>query len=143
MDIRRLGRNDVPTVLNAGHLFDAPPRPEWIEDFLSRSGHHLLLGEVDGAPAGFVTGIEIAHPDKGVEMLLYELGVDEAFRRRGIGSALVEALKSLARDMGCSGLWVPVEQGNDAATALYLATGAEEPEQGTTLWWPLQPGAHE
>ena len=24
-----------------------------------------------------------------------------------------------------------------AATALYRATGADEPEPGTTLWWPL------
>jgi GNAT superfamily N-acetyltransferase len=88
-------------------------------------------------PAGFVTGVEIAHPDKGVEMLLYELGVDEAFRRRGIGSALVEALKALARDVGCSGMWVPVERGDDVATALYRSTGADEPEPGTTLWWPL------
>jgi hypothetical protein len=32
---------------------------------------------------------------------------------------------------------VPVEQGNDVATALYLATGAHTPEPGTTLWWSL------
>jgi ribosomal protein S18 acetylase RimI-like enzyme len=132
-----MGTTDLQRVLDAGHLFDAPPRPQWTEDFLSRSGHHLLLAEVDGLPAGFVTGVEIAHPDKGVEMLLYELGVDEPFRRRGIGSALVKALKTLAREVGCSGMWVPVEQGNDAATALYRATGADEPEVGTTLWWPL------
>jgi ribosomal protein S18 acetylase RimI-like enzyme len=132
-----MGADDLPRVLAAGHLFDASPRPDWTEDFLSRAGHHLLMAEVSGTPAGFVTGVEIAHPDKGVEMLLYELGVDDSFRRRGIGRALVEALKSVARDAGCSGMWVPVEQGNDVATALYRATGADEPEHGTTLWWPL------
>jgi ribosomal protein S18 acetylase RimI-like enzyme len=137
MDIRRMGTADLPLVLASGHLFDAPPHSGRTEDFLGRAGHHLLLAEVEGTPAGFVTGVEIAHPDKDLEMLLYELGVDEAFRRRGIGRALVEALKALARDVGCSGMWVPVEQGNDVATALYRATGADEPEPGTTLWWPL------
>lgn len=137
MDIRRVGPGDLQLVLGSGHLFDAPPHPGWTEDFLSRAGHHLLLADVDGVPAGFVTGVEIAHPDKGIEMLLYELGVDEAFRRRGIGRALVEELKTLARDVGCSGMWVPVEQRNDVATALYRATGADDPEPGTTLWWPL------
>lgn len=81
--------------------------------------------------------IEIAHPDKGAEMLLSELGVDDAYRRRGVGRALVEGLKDLARDTGCSGMWVPVEPGNQAATGLYLATGAHDPEAGTTLWWDL------
>jgi ribosomal protein S18 acetylase RimI-like enzyme len=138
MEIRRLEHYDTETVKTAGHLFDGPPRPDWTEDFLRRPGHHLLLAEVDGVPAGFVTGVEIAHPDKGVELLIYELGVDEAFRRRGIGSALVEALKALARDVGCSGMWVSVEQGNDVAAALYRSTGADEPEPGTTLWWPLR-----
>ena len=133
-----MGTADAHRVLGAGHLFDAPPRPDWTEDFLNRDGHHLLLAEVGGVPAGFVTSVEVAHPDKGVEMLLYELGVDETFRRRGIGRALVEALKALARDVGCSGMWVPVERGNDVATALYRATGANEPEPGTTLWWDLQ-----
>jgi ribosomal protein S18 acetylase RimI-like enzyme len=132
-----MGTADLQRVLDAGHLFDGPPRRDWTGGFLSRFGHHLLLAEVGGVPAGFVTGVEIAHPDKGVEMLLYELGVDENFRRRGIGSALVEALKALARDVGCSGMWVPVEQGDDVATALYRSTGAEEPEPGATLWWPL------
>lgn len=137
MELRRLGQSDLETVVDAGHLFDHSPNRVWTQDFLNRAGHHLLLADVEGTPAGFVTGIEIAHPDKGVEMLLYELGVDEAFRRRGIGRALVEALKALARDVGCSGMWVPVEQGNDVATALYRATGADDPKPGTTLWWPL------
>jgi ribosomal protein S18 acetylase RimI-like enzyme len=136
--IRRLGPGDVEVVLEAAHLFDNPPSRAWTDDFLRRPGHHLLLAEVGGMPAGFVTGIEIAHPDKGVEMLLYELGVDEPFRRRGIGRALVEALKATAASAGCSGVWVPVEQGNDVATALYLATGADAPEPGSTLWWSLQ-----
>lgn len=138
MEIRRLGQSDLETVINAGHLFDHPPDRARTEGFLERPGHHLLLAAVDGTPAGFVTGIEIAHPDKGVEMLLYELGVDDAYRRRGIGRALVEALKTLAHDAGCTGMWVPVEKGNDVATALYRATGADEPEPGTTLWWNLQ-----
>ncbi len=32
-----------------------------------------------------VSGVELTHPDKGTEMFLYELGVAERFRGRGIG----------------------------------------------------------
>ena len=45
-----------------------------------------------------VTGVETTHPDKGTEMFLYELAVDEAARDRGVGRALVAALADLARD---------------------------------------------
>jgi len=56
---------------------------------------------------GFVSGVELTHPDKGSEMFLYELGVDAAARRRGVGRALVEALRALARRRGCYGMGPP------------------------------------
>jgi hypothetical protein len=31
-------------------------------------------------PVGMVTGVETTHPDKGTEMFLYELAVDETAR---------------------------------------------------------------
>lgn len=84
-------------LLAAAHLYDAPPRPGWADRFLAADGHLMLIAYVDGAPAGFVSGIEMLHPDKGTEMCLYELSVDEAHRRRGIGRALTEALAAEAR----------------------------------------------
>jgi ribosomal protein S18 acetylase RimI-like enzyme len=52
----------------------------------------LLIGYVDGVPAGMITGVEMTHPDKGTEMFLFELGVGVSFRGRGIGQGLVSAL---------------------------------------------------
>ena len=71
-----------------------------------RHGHHLLIAYEDEQAVGFVSGVEVTHPDKGTEMFLYELAVDEPFRRRGIGRALVERLAALAREAGCYGMWV-------------------------------------
>jgi ribosomal protein S18 acetylase RimI-like enzyme len=135
MELRRLGRDDADAVLAAAHLFDDPPRREWTEQFLGRDGHHLVLATVGGEPAGFVSGIEITHPDKGTELLLYELGVDEAFRRQGIGRALTEALLDLARELGCRGMWVPVDPDNEAALATYRSAGSGEPEAAAVLSW--------
>jgi len=140
VQIRRLGPDDVDAVLAAGHLFDAPPRRAWAEAVLRREGHHLFLAAVDGEPAGFVTGIETLHPDKGVEMLLYELAVDDAFRRRGIGRALTEALLEHARALDCYGMWVPVEPGNDPAVATYRAAGSSSPDDAQILTWTLDVG---
>ncbi|MCB0955962.1 MAG: GNAT family N-acetyltransferase [Ilumatobacteraceae bacterium] len=139
MEIRRLGTDDVGALLTAGHLFDHAPTVSWAADTLARPGHHLLLATVDGSPAGFVTGIEHAHPDKGVEMLVYELGVDDEFRRRGVATALLDELAALARRLGCYGMWVPVDPDNDAALALYRGTGAVGAEAVILTWEFGQP----
>ena len=60
-------------------------------------------------PVGMISGVETTHPDKGTEMFLYELGVDEDARRRGVATALVNALADagagprVLRDVGRRG----------------------------------------
>jgi ribosomal protein S18 acetylase RimI-like enzyme len=121
MEIRRIARNEE--VRAAGHLFDQPPWAEATEKFLADERHHLLIAYVDGIPAGMVTGVEMTHPDKGTEMFLYELGVDEPYRRRGIGHALVSALAEVARERDCYGMWVLTDEDNPAGRATYRAAG--------------------
>lgn len=133
MEIRTIAPGDIDHVLAAGHLFDDVPVEEWTASFLGRDGHHLLIAYVDQTPAGFVTGIEVCHPDKGNEMLLYELGVDEAFRRRGIARALIEALAERATQLDCRSMWVPVDADNEVAIATYRASGFDPPEPTVIL----------
>jgi ribosomal protein S18 acetylase RimI-like enzyme len=130
-----LGPADGPRVVAAGDLFDAPPTLEGASRFLTRPGHHLLFAALDGVDVGFVSGVETTHPDKGTEMFLYELAVDEAARRQGIGSALVNALGVVAVKCGCYGMWVATDHGNVAALATYRSAGADAPEPGVTLAW--------
>ncbi|KOX22587.1 GNAT family acetyltransferase [Saccharothrix sp. NRRL B-16348] len=123
MDIRRITSFDA--VMAAGHLFDDVPRKDATRAFLADDRHHLLVAYVDGEPAGFVSGVETIHPDKGVEMFLYELGVDDAYQRRGIASALIERLIRLAVERECTGVWTGTEKDNAAALATYRRAGAE------------------
>ncbi|GGZ78662.1 GNAT family N-acetyltransferase [Streptomyces echinoruber] len=135
IEIRRAA--SLAEVAAAEHLFDHPVRPEWAERFLTAPGHHLLLARLDGrdVPVGFVSGVETVHPDKGTEMFLYELGVAEPFRRRGIGRALVVRLARLARERGCYGMWVGVDTGNDVALAAYRSAGGEGEGTCTVVTW--------
>lgn len=135
MKVMRLAPGDESMVLAGSDLFDAPPTEAWTATFLSAPGHHLFVAVEDGAPVGFVTGVETTHPDKGTEMFLYELSVDPAHRRRGIATALVTALADLARTRRCHGMWVGVDPDNGAALATYRAAGAEPPEPSVTLSW--------
>ena len=137
MRIRELGPGDESLVVEAAGLFDSPPSGEWTHRFLAEDTHRLLMAFDDDVPVGFVTGVETTHPDKGTEMFLYELAVDPAHRRRGIGRALVHELASLARLHGCRGMWVATEPDNEAAIATYRSAGASEPEAVVVLEWTL------
>ena len=140
MTIRRLGPADEALVHAAAPLFDDPPREDATRRFLAEPGHHLLLALEGEVPLGFVTGVETVHPDKGAEMYLYELSVDEPFRRRGIGRALVLALAELARERGCHGMWAPVDPDNDAALETYRSAAADEESPAVAFAWRLQSG---
>jgi ribosomal protein S18 acetylase RimI-like enzyme len=107
--------------------------------FLSSEGHHLLVAIDDTSEheeaIGFVTGVEMTHPDKGTEMLVYELGVHEDHRRKGVGKTLVTSLAELAAARGCYGMWVATEPDNTPALATYRSAGAGQPESSTVLTW--------
>jgi ribosomal protein S18 acetylase RimI-like enzyme len=136
--IRRLRPGDEHAVLAAGALFDEAPEPDATRRFLAEPTHHLLLACDDaGAPLGFVSGVETTHPDKGTEMFLYELSVDEGVRRRGIGRSLVEALAALARERGCYGMWVGTEPENEAARRTYASAGGRETPAHLIIEWDL------
>lgn len=133
MEIRRA--TTVAELVAAQHLYDGPARPEWAERFLAAPGHLLLIAYVEGVPAGFVSGIEMLHPDKGVEMCLYELCVDEPYRSRGIGRALTDALATVARERGCYDMWVGVDTDNEPALATYRSAGARDQGHFAILTW--------
>jgi ribosomal protein S18 acetylase RimI-like enzyme len=130
---------DAEAVTAAEHLFDAPVRPQAVERFLADPAHHLLLALESGRAVGFVSGVELTHPDKGTEMFLYELAVDEAARDRGIGRALVHELADLGRERGCYGMWVLTDDGNPAALRAYTAAGGTRESPDAVLFnWELR-----
>jgi ribosomal protein S18 acetylase RimI-like enzyme len=133
--ITRLGPGDDDRVVAAAHLFDGPTREDAVQRFLAEDGHHLLVAYEGDDAVGFVSGVEVTHPDKGTEMFLYELAVDDSHQRQGIGRALVEELSTLARRRGCYGMWVITDEENTAARATYASSGADAEHGQVVFVW--------
>jgi ribosomal protein S18 acetylase RimI-like enzyme len=123
-------------VADAAALFDDPIDIEATRAFLADQRHHLLIGYIGGQPAGFVTAVELLHPDKPrPEMFLYELGVNEEFRRQGVATALMRRLVQLCRERGCGEMFVLTDDENAAAHATYRAAGGEPEPAGVIFHW--------
>jgi ribosomal protein S18 acetylase RimI-like enzyme len=132
--IVRLSESDDDVVVSMSHLFDRPAVVEHTQRFLHDDRHHLLIAREGDAVVGFVSGVEMTHPDKGTEMFLYELAVDEPWQRQGVGASLVAALGDLARARGCYGMWVLTDEDNVAALATYTSAGGSRSPQVMLDW---------
>jgi len=64
MDIRRLGPGDEQALENVGPQFDKPVQATAGTRFLNTEGHHILVAYEGETVAGFVTGVEMTHPDR-------------------------------------------------------------------------------
>ena len=126
--IVRMQPGDEATVKRAESLFDDPVDLPATRAFLADARHHLLIAFTEkDEPAGFVTAVELLHPDdSNPEMFLNELGVEPQFRRRGIATALLEELIQLCNSRGCSEMWLGTEEENTPAIRTYEATGARK-----------------
>jgi GNAT superfamily N-acetyltransferase len=131
--IRRLGPGDegVLEVLAADEEdFDlaergAPRQPVTGADaaaYLVDPSVFHWVAEENGVVVGHLLAyLERRRAGPARQVLLYEIGVREAYRRRGIGTALVEALRQWMRAEDVAECWVPADSGE--AEAFYAACG--------------------
>lgn len=127
IDIRILGRGDEGVLLNvAPDVFDNPLDPELTREFLADPRHHIAVAIEDGLVVGFASGVDYVHPDKPRELWINEVGVAPAYRRRGLGKAVLQALLDAGRTRNCTAAWVLTDRSNEAATALYASVGGTE-----------------
>jgi ribosomal protein S18 acetylase RimI-like enzyme len=100
------------------------PRTEVAARFLTVETNHLLVAFDRDEPVGLLLAYELPrrHGDE-PKMHLYEIGVREDYRRRGIGRSLIESFAELARARGARRAFVLTDESNRAAMAFYASTG--------------------
>ncbi len=116
--------------------------PEWFgipearENYIRESADEIMLVSSEGGePDGFLCLKETGRDT----MELAVMGVLKEYHRQGVGTALVQAAKRIARERGYSFLQVKtVQMGRypeyDATNRFYLSLGFKEFEVFPTLW---------
>lgn len=125
--LRHLGPDDLELVLNIKEgLFDGPVRPEQAAAFLAEPLHDMVVAMDGVVVVGMASGQVSLHPDKLPAYFIGEVGVRDAYQRRGIATRLCLALKDIAEARNCNGVWVPTEDENAPARALYRSLNGRE-----------------
>ena len=93
--------------------------------FLENPYNHLLVA-VDGSETlGYIIAYELQRPDREQSMMhLYDITVLSEYRQRGIGTALIEQLKSICSTRPMMKMFVGTNRSNEPAVGLYQKTGA-------------------
>ena len=100
-------------------VFDYPIKTEYLAPFLASSTHHLVVAINESQViVGFVTFVDLFHPDKATQVFVNELNVHEDYHRQGIGSALMNHVFDYAKDHAYY-VWVATEMENEAADKFY------------------------
>lgn len=101
-----------------------PASNETLLRLLRRDHFHVVAAMCEGKVIGGLTAYELEMYTEAVtELFIYELGVEQAHRRQGMGRALIGFARELCRSRSLSVLYVPALAHDARAVAFYEAMG--------------------
>ncbi|OJJ20171.1 hypothetical protein BKI52_17005 [marine bacterium AO1-C] len=126
--IKRLQISDLELARKLIHLFQTeedmgPPTyasKERLLELLSDSSFYMIAAFQDGTLVGGLTAYVLRmYKDDIAKILLYEIEVQQDWRRQGLGTLLINRLKEYARQEGASKILIPVTSTNQNAINFY------------------------
>ena len=112
-----------------GILDPAVPGDSYLHDLLSNDSFHVFAALDGDRVIGGLTAYELSmYKEEVHEMFLYEIGVDENYRQKGIATKLIALLKKTCSEKGIKIIFVGTSFDNQPARQLYETTGGEMEE---------------
>jgi len=143
MEIKRISIAEAAIVIG---LFDQyrqfykqPPNPELAEQYirqrLANNESVIFTAVVDGIPAGFTQLYPTYSSVRACKnWILNDLYVDNAYRKKGVGEALIKAAMAFAKEEGATYVQLETATDNYTAQRLYETIGFEKQEPGTDFF---------
>ena len=136
--IRRLGPGDVAQFRSLNVVFGTafgdpetytrdPPADAYLAELLLKEHVIALVAIATGQVVGGLVAYELDKFERARrEMYIYDLAVEGNYRRRGIATALIEFLRTVAARRAVWTIYVQADYGDAAAIALYEKLGIRE-----------------
>lgn len=136
--IQRLTPADIPLARGLNALFAAafgdaqtylgrPPDDAYLRDNLGSEHIFVLVARRASEVIGGLVAYELdKFESRRREMYIYDLAVAAAHRRKGMATALIDALRDIAARHGAWTIYVQADYGDDPAVALYTKLGQRE-----------------
>lgn len=142
IEVRRLGVGEMELARTTLHLmaavFNEPKgslSAAYVDSLLSRNDFWVLAALHNGTPIGGVTAHALPMTrSEAKELFIYDLAVQEAHQRRGVGGALVKELRKLAAEQGITVAFVPADNEDTHALSFYRALGGEAADVTIFTW---------
>lgn len=140
IEIRRLSEGELDlmhALLDCfGDAFDDPehycrkrPNPDYISRLLGEDTFIALVASKNNEVVGGLAAYELQKfEQERSEIYIYDLAVREPHRRTGVATALIDELRSIARERGAYVIFVQADTGieDEPAIALYSKLGTRE-----------------
>jgi ribosomal protein S18 acetylase RimI-like enzyme len=148
MDYRVLGPNDLPHMYDLlwlfGRAFDDPdsyesaqPDAAYLTGLLGGPAFIAVAALNDGRVVGGLAAYVLPKFEQArSEVYIYDLAVDEPFRRRGVATGLIDTLRGVAADRGAWVIYVQADPEDAPAVALYSKLGVRQ----DVLHFDIPPG---
>jgi ribosomal protein S18 acetylase RimI-like enzyme len=125
LEIRRLqpGDEEIVRALADRERYE-PLSPEAARGLLSEPRNLLVVAFDGGEPVGLVLGYELQRrhgPER--SLFVYDIGVEQRHRRRGIGTQLMKHLFAAAQAEGAAEAFVLTDESNPSAMRFYESLG--------------------
>ncbi|MEM8839198.1 MAG: AAC(3)-I family aminoglycoside N-acetyltransferase [Pseudomonadota bacterium] len=138
IEIRRLAEGDVPTFRKLNRLFadcfedhetyvnNAPPDTH-LAGLLEKETIIPIVALTDDKVVGGLVAYELEKfEQERREFYIYDLAVDERFRRQGIATGMIEEIQAIARERQAWIVYVQADYVDEPAVALYTKLGRRE-----------------
>lgn len=105
----------------------AVPKDQYLNSLIVSDSFIPLVAIVDQKVVGGLAAYVLRKfEQERKEIYIYDLAVDEVYRRRGIATCLINKLREIARDVGAYVIFVQADPTDEPAVKLYESLGTRE-----------------
>ncbi|HRK18123.1 MAG TPA: AAC(3)-I family aminoglycoside N-acetyltransferase [Hyphomicrobiaceae bacterium] len=138
IDIHCLGPTEIVAMRRLLDVFGAAfedherysseqPGDRYLADLLAKPTFISIVAMASGDVVGGLTAYVLDKPEReDSEIYIYDLAVTERYRRRGVATALIRRLQTIAELRGARVIFVQADLEDAPAIALYQKLGSQE-----------------